>query len=184
VYPNVTILESSSIGQSCTIESNCFIKKSVLKNDVIIHASSYLEGALVHSKAHIGPFARLRPESDIGESSKIGNFVEVKKSKLATNVKVSHLSYVGDATIGENSNIGCGFVTCNYDGVNKHPTIIGKNTFVGSDCQTIAPVTIGDDAFIAAGSTITNDVPSKGFAIARSKQVTKENMAHKFLKKK
>jgi len=139
---------------------------------------------IVRQKAHVGPFARLRPDSDIGASAKVGNFVEVKKSKLSAGAKVSHLSYVGDAEIGENSNIGCGFITCNYDGVNKHKTKIGKNTFVGSDVQAIAPIEIGDNAFVAAGSTITKNVPSGGFAVARSNQTTKEGMAHRFLKTK
>lgn len=184
VYPNVTLLGKTSIGEKVTIESGCFIKNSTIKNNVELLAHSYLEEALVHEKVTIGPMARLRPGADIGSESKIGNFVEVKKSKLAKGVKVSHLSYVGDAEIGENSNIGCGFVTCNYDGVNKHKTKIGSNTFIGSDCQTIAPVEIGNDAFIAAGSTITKNVPDGGFGIARSQQVTKEGAAKRFLKTK
>ncbi|MGE3609470.1 MAG: bifunctional UDP-N-acetylglucosamine diphosphorylase/glucosamine-1-phosphate N-acetyltransferase GlmU [Bacteriovoracaceae bacterium] len=184
VYPNVTILGPTHIGENVKIESGSFIKFSTLESGVEILANSYLEDAIVRSGAHIGPMARLRPGTDIGESGKIGNFVEVKKSKLAKGVKVSHLSYVGDAEIGENTNIGCGFVTCNYDGVNKHKTKIGKNTFVGSDCQVIAPIEIGDEAFVAAGSTITKNIPSGGFGVARSQQITKEGAAKRFLNPK
>jgi bifunctional UDP-N-acetylglucosamine pyrophosphorylase/glucosamine-1-phosphate N-acetyltransferase len=183
IYPGVTILGKTKIGDHSVIESGCMIKNSQIKEKVQIHAHSYLEEALVHPDATIGPMARLRPGSDIGPQAKIGNFVEVKKSKLAQGVKVSHLSYVGDAEIGENTNIGCGFITCNYDGANKHKTKVGSNTFIGSDCQVIAPLTIGNDAFVAAGSTITKDVPDKSFAIARSQQATKEGAAHRFLKK-
>jgi bifunctional UDP-N-acetylglucosamine pyrophosphorylase/glucosamine-1-phosphate N-acetyltransferase len=138
----------------------------------------------VRTGAHIGPFARLRPLSDIGAKSKIGNFVEIKKSTLSSGVKISHLSYVGDATIGEETNIGCGFITCNYDGMKKHQTQIGKKTFIGSDCHVIAPISIGDESFVAAGSTITKDVPNGAFAIARIPQTNKENFAVKFLPKK
>jgi bifunctional UDP-N-acetylglucosamine pyrophosphorylase / glucosamine-1-phosphate N-acetyltransferase len=182
IYPGVTLLGKTRVGSEVTIESGCFIKNSQIENKVEILANSYLEEALVRSHASVGPMARLRPGTDIGEKAKVGNFVEIKKATLAAGAKVSHLSYVGDAEIGENTNIGCGFITCNYDGVNKHRTKIGKNTFIGSDCQMIAPIEIGDDAFIAAGSTITKSVPSGGFGIARSSQVTKEGAARKFLK--
>ncbi|MFP5387431.1 MAG: bifunctional UDP-N-acetylglucosamine diphosphorylase/glucosamine-1-phosphate N-acetyltransferase GlmU [Bacteriovoracia bacterium] len=184
VYPNVTLLGNTSIGEKVVLESGVFIKNSVIHNGVEVLANSYIEGATVHEKATIGPMARLRPQADIGAESKIGNFVEVKKSKLARGVKVSHLSYVGDAEIGENSNIGCGFITCNYDGVHKHKTKIGSNSFIGSDCQMVAPIEIGNDAFVAAGSTITKNVPDGGFGIARSPQVTKEGAAKRFLKTK
>jgi bifunctional UDP-N-acetylglucosamine pyrophosphorylase / glucosamine-1-phosphate N-acetyltransferase len=184
IFPNVTLLGKTEIGQKVIVESGCFIKNSVVHNDSVILANSYLEGALVHEGASIGPMARLRQGADIGPEAKIGNFVEVKKSKLGKGVKVSHLSYVGDAEIGENSNIGCGFISCNYDGVNKHQTKIGKNTFIGSDCQMVAPVEIGDDAFVAAGSTITKNVPNGAFGIARSPQVIKEGAAKRFIKSK
>lgn len=184
IYPNVTLLGNTKIGQKVVIETGCFIKNSEIHDNASLLSNSYVEEAVVHVKSIIGPMARLRPGSVIGEDSKVGNFVEVKKSKLSKGVKVSHLSYIGDAEIGENTNIGCGFITCNYDGVSKHKTIIGSNTFVGSDCQMVAPIEIGSDVFIAAGSTITKNVPDEGFAIARSMQVTKEGMARKFLKKK
>lgn len=184
IYPGVTLIGSTQIAEDVKIETGCFIKNSIIDSNVEILANSYLEEAVVHSAAHIGPMARLRPGTEVGSKSKIGNFVEVKKSKLAEGVKISHLSYVGDAEIGEDTNIGCGFVTCNYDGVNKHKTKIGKNTFIGSDCQVIAPIEIGDDAFVAAGSTITKNIPSGGFGIARSQQTTKEGAAKRFLKTK
>lgn len=184
IFPNVTLLGKTTIGQKVIIESGSFIKDSEVHAGSEILANSYLEGALVHENATIGPMARLRPGADIGPESKIGNFVEIKKSKLAKAVKVSHLSYIGDAEIGENSNIGCGFITCNYDGANKHKTKIGSNTFIGSDCQMIAPIEIGNDAFIAAGSTITKSVPDGGFGIARSVQVVKEGAAKRFIKTK
>ena len=184
IYPNVTLLGKTVIGEKVVVESGSFIKNSTVHAHSEILANSYLEEALVHEKVTIGPMARLRPGADIGQESKIGNFVEVKNAKLAKGVKVSHLSYVGDAEIGENTNIGCGFITCNYDGVNKHKTKIGSNSFIGSDCQMIAPIEIGNDAFVAAGSTITKSVPDGGFAISRSQQVTKDGAAKRFLKTK
>jgi len=184
IYPNVTLLGKTVIGEKVKVESGAFIKNSTIEQNSEILANSYLEEAIIREAATIGPMARIRPGSDIGTESKIGNFVEVKKSILSKGVKVSHLSYVGDAEIGENTNIGCGFITCNYDGVNKHKTVIGKRTFIGSDCQMVAPIEIGDDAFVAAGSTITKNVPDGGFGIARTQQVTKEGAAKRFLKSK
>lgn len=184
LHSNIYLYGKTKIGAGVTIEPGTIIKNSIVENGVNILAHSYLEDAIIRQKADIGPFARVRPGSDVGEKSKIGNFVELKKAKLEKGVKISHLSYVGDAFIGEESNIGCGFITCNYDGVNKHVTKIGKNTFIGSDCQAIAPISIGDNAFVAAGTTITKDVPSEGFAIARAMIAVKENMAKRFIKKK
>jgi bifunctional UDP-N-acetylglucosamine pyrophosphorylase/glucosamine-1-phosphate N-acetyltransferase len=184
IYPGCTFLGKTKIGNNVLIESNCFIKNSSISENAEILGGSYLESAIVLENATIGPMARLRPGSEIGPDAKIGNFVEVKKSKLGRGAKVSHLSYIGDAEIGENTNIGCGFITCNYDGANKHKTKIGSNTFVGSDCQVIAPIEIGNDAFIAAGSTITKSIPDGGFGIGRSPQVIKEGAAKKFLKTK
>jgi bifunctional UDP-N-acetylglucosamine pyrophosphorylase/glucosamine-1-phosphate N-acetyltransferase len=184
LFPYTTILGKTHIHQNVLIESGVFIKDSEIFSEAHILASSHLEGAMVRTGAHIGPFARLRPLSDIGAKSKIGNFVEIKKSTLSSGVKISHLSYVGDATIGEETNIGCGFITCNYDGMKKHQTQIGKKTFIGSDCHVIAPISIGDESFVAAGSTITKDVPNGAFAIARTPQTNKENFAVKFLPKK
>lgn len=184
VYPGVTLEGNVVIGENCVIESGVVIKNSQIENETKIFANSYLEDAVIRSENKIGPMARIRPGSDIGKGSKIGNFVEAKNAKLHEKVSVSHLSYVGDAEIGEGTNIGCGFITCNYDGANKHKTTIGKSCFIGSDTQMVAPVTLGDEVFVASGSTINQDIPSGGFAIARSRQVTKEGMAKRFIKKK
>lgn len=184
IYPGCTLLGKTKIANNVVIESNCFIKNSSVAEGADILAGSYLEEAVVLENASIGPMARLRPGTEIGPDAKIGNFVEIKKSKLARGAKVSHLSYVGDAEIGADSNIGCGFITCNYDGANKHKTKIGSNTFIGSDVQVIAPIEIGNDAFVAAGSTITKSIPDGGFGIGRTSQVTKEGAAKRFLKTK
>ncbi len=182
IYPNCYLRGSTKIGKNTVIEPGVIIDDSIIENEVTIKAYSYIEKSHIKSKASIGPFARIRPSVEIGEESKIGNFVEIKKSKLENGVKISHLSYVGDAFIGEETNIGCGFITCNYDGKNKHITKIGKRTFVGSDSQTVAPVEIGDDCFVASGTTVTHSMPDESFAISRGKQITKEKMAKKFLK--
>ncbi|OYV52953.1 MAG: UDP-N-acetylglucosamine diphosphorylase/glucosamine-1-phosphate N-acetyltransferase [Acidocella sp. 20-58-15] len=138
-----------------------------------IKAFSHLEGCVVREGAIIGPYARLRPGADIGRSAHVGNFVEIKAASLGEGAKANHLTYIGDAEIGERSNIGAGFITCNYDGKHKHKTKIGKNVFVGSDVAMVAPVRVGDGALIAAGSVITDDVPPDSMAIARSRQVQK-----------
>ncbi|MBF0311849.1 MAG: bifunctional UDP-N-acetylglucosamine diphosphorylase/glucosamine-1-phosphate N-acetyltransferase GlmU [Oligoflexia bacterium] len=184
IYPHVMLLGNTSIGADTIVESGAVIKNSTVAKKVHIKAYSYIDASSIKDHASIGPFAHLRPESKIDEEVKVGNFVEVKKSVLSRGAKVSHLSYIGDAKIGEETNIGCGFITCNYDGKQKHKTVVGNNTFIGSDCQAIAPVSIGDNAFVAAGSTITETVPSGAFAIARSRQVTKEGLAKRFLPNK
>ena len=184
LHPSCALYGKSVVEGGAVIETGSIIKNATLKAGAQIHPYSVVEDSVIRSKAQIGPFARIRPQSDVGEEAKVGNFVELKKSKLHKGVKVSHLSYVGDADIGEDSNIGCGFITCNYDGRDKHNTVIGKGVFVGSDVQVVAPIRIGDKSFIAAGSTITKDVPSDGFAIARGNQTTKDGMAHRFLKTK
>ncbi len=184
IYPNTYISGKTQIGKNVVIEMGAQIKDSIVADNAKVLAYSILEGAKLGQKAHAGPFARLRPGADIGPESKIGNFVEIKKSVLDRGVKVSHLSYVGDAFIGEETNIGCGFITCNFDGVNKHITRIGKNSFIGSDSQTVAPIEIGDDCFVASASTITKNMPNGSFAISRGHQTTKEGMAKKFIKTK
>lgn len=184
IYPNVTIEGKSEIEANAIIETGALIRDTIIKKGAVIKAYSYLENSIVRSKAIIGPYAHLRPGSDIGEESKIGNFVEIKKATIDKGAKISHLSYVGDAYIGSNSNIGCGFITCNYDGVNKHFSRIGNNCFIGSDSQTVAPVEIGDNCYIASGSTINRSIPDDSFAISRGRQVIKEGMARRFLKQK
>jgi bifunctional UDP-N-acetylglucosamine pyrophosphorylase/glucosamine-1-phosphate N-acetyltransferase len=131
----------------------------------------------VKDGAKIGPFAHLRPESEIGEDAHIGNFVETKKAKLGKGAKANHLAYLGDAEVGAGSNIGAGVITCNYDGVNKHRTRIGERAFVGSDSTLVAPVSVGDGAYVGAGSCITKDVPADALAVGRSRQVTKKGWA-------
>jgi bifunctional UDP-N-acetylglucosamine pyrophosphorylase / glucosamine-1-phosphate N-acetyltransferase len=139
----------------------------------------HIEGATIAAGAEIGPFARLRPGSDIGEGAKIGNFVETKNTRLEPGAKAGHLSYLGDTTVGAAANIGAGTITCNYDGFNKHPTRIGAGAFIGSNTALVAPVTVGDQALVAAGSTITRDVPQGGFAIARARQETHAQRAER-----
>lgn len=184
IYPGVTLLGKTKIGGGSVVESGSFIKNAAIEENVHILAHSYVEEARIETGAAVGPMARIRPQTIIGRKAKVGNFVEIKKSHLKDGAKVSHLSYVGDAEIGEETNIGCGFITCNYDGLHKHKTIIGKNSFIGSDCQVIAPIEIGDSAFVAAGSTITKSVPTGAFAVARGQQITKEGAASRFLKAK
>jgi bifunctional UDP-N-acetylglucosamine pyrophosphorylase/glucosamine-1-phosphate N-acetyltransferase len=172
---NVVIEGDVSLGNNTTIAANCSVKNTKIGNNVVILPNSVIEDALIGNGASIGPFARIRPEANIGENAKIGNFVEVKKSTIGKGSKVSHLSYVGDATIGSEVNIGAGVITCNYDGVNKHQTTIEDGAFVGSDTQLIAPVTIGKNSTIGAGSTITKDVPDNQLSLSRSKQITLKN---------
>jgi bifunctional UDP-N-acetylglucosamine pyrophosphorylase/glucosamine-1-phosphate N-acetyltransferase len=184
IAPQVSIEGNSRIGKNCKIQKGSVLKDAQLQEGVNILPYCYVTEAKIDAHAQVGPFAHLRPGSDLGPEVKIGNFVEVKKARFEKGAKASHLSYIGDALIGENTNIGCGFITCNYDGVNKHKTVIGKDSFIGSDTQMVAPVTVGDRCFIAAGSTITNNVPDDGFAISRNKQSVKDGMARRFIKTK
>jgi bifunctional UDP-N-acetylglucosamine pyrophosphorylase/glucosamine-1-phosphate N-acetyltransferase len=177
LYPNIRIEGSTRIGDGCTVYPGSRISDSMLGNNVTIKDFCVIEASSVASGAAIGPFAHLRPKSVIGEKAKIGNFVEVKKSTIGEGSKVSHLSYIGDATIGKNVNLGAGVITCNYDGYDKFPTVIEDDVFVGSDTQLVAPVTIGKGALVAAGATITKDVPADALAISRVPQVNKEGFA-------
>lgn len=180
LYPGCYLRGTTKIGSFTVIEPHVFVLDSVIENSVQIRAGSYIEKSHVKAKAQIGPYARLRPETEIGEEAHIGNFVELKKTKFGARAKAGHLSYLGDAEIGEDTNIGCGTITCNYAvDKKKYKTKIGKNVFVGSDSQFIAPVQIGDDAVIGSGSTITKDVPANALAVARGKQFTKENYVKK-----
>jgi bifunctional UDP-N-acetylglucosamine pyrophosphorylase/glucosamine-1-phosphate N-acetyltransferase len=151
---------------------------------VHVLANSHLEGASIGSGARIGPFARLRPGAEIGEDAHIGNFVEIKKAVIGRGAKANHLTYIGDATVGERSNIGAGTITCNYDGFEKHLTDIGSKVFVGSNTALVAPVKIGDGANIAAGSVITRDVPADSLAIARAELQVKDGWASRYRKMK
>jgi len=167
---NVVISGPTIIGRNVTIAPNCVITASKIADNVSIHPNTVIDHAELGEGVNVGPFARLRPGTQLSDNVRIGNFVETKNARLDSGAKVSHLSYVGDATIGSNTNIGAGVITCNYDGANKHQTKIGNDVFVGSDSQLIAPVTIGDGATIGAGSTITKNVTSNQLAIGRTRQ--------------
>jgi bifunctional UDP-N-acetylglucosamine pyrophosphorylase/glucosamine-1-phosphate N-acetyltransferase len=177
IEPFVQLLGSTRIGAGCLIRSYTVIENCTLGSGVLIRQSSVLTDSTVADGAKIGPFAHLRPGSEIGENAHVGNFVETKKTKLGKGAKANHLSYLGDTEVGERTNIGAGVITCNYDGVHKHATRIGKNAFVGSDSTLVAPVTVGDGAYIGAGSCITKDVPENSLAVARAQQIVKEGWA-------
>jgi len=177
IEPFVHLRGKTKIGSECTIRSYSVIEDCTLGDDVLVRQSCVLAGSTVAKGARIGPFAHLRPGCEIGEEVHIGNFVETKKAKLAKGVKAGHLTYLGDAEIGERTNIGAGTITCNYDGANKHTTRIGKDAFIGSDSTLVAPVTVEDGAYIGAGSCITKDVPAGALAVGRGRQVTKEGWA-------
>ena len=167
---NCVIAGTTEIGNNVQIGVNCIITNSKIADNSVIHANTIIESAQLGEAVNVGPFARLRPGTELANEVKIGNFVETKNAKLAAGAKANHLSYVGDSSVGENTNIGAGVITCNYDGANKHQTTIGSNVFVGSDSQLIAPVVIEDGATIAAGSTITNKVGHDQLALSRSRQ--------------
>ena len=167
------ILGESSIGARVVVEPHCWIKDSEVGAGARVHAFSHLERAKVGPDCHAGPYARLRPGAVMQVGSKVGNFVEMKKSVLGPGAKASHLTYLGDAEIGAGANVGAGTITCNYDGVNKHKTVIGPGAFIGSNTALVAPVTVGEGALVAAGSVVTEDVPDYSLAIARGRQVIK-----------
>ena len=150
-----------------------------MEDDVVVLDHSVIVESIVRQGAQVGPMAHVRPQSVIGAEARVGNFVELKKTSLGKGSKASHLTYLGDATIGEGVNIGAGTITCNYDGEAKHPTVIEDGVFIGSDSQLIAPVTIGKDAYVGAGSSIASDVPAGSLAIARGRQVIKPEWATK-----
>ncbi|HOX23552.1 MAG TPA: DapH/DapD/GlmU-related protein, partial [Elusimicrobiales bacterium] len=173
IYPSVCISGVSEIGKRCSIGPNCSLKDVRLGEGTVVKFGSCLDGAVAESSCEIGPLAHLRPGAQLKNGAKVGNFSEVKKSVIGERSKVNHLSYVGDATVGSGVNIGAGTITCNYDGVKKHPTVLGDKVFVGSNVNLVAPVTVGAGAVIAAGSTITDDIPEGVLAIARERQVIK-----------
>ena len=177
IEPFVQLLGSTRIGSGSHIRSFTVIENCSVGDQVLIRQSCILSDSSVAAGAKIGPFAHLRPGSEIGEEAHIGNFVETKKARIGKRAKASHLTYLGDAEVGEGTNIGAGVITCNYDGVQKHPTRIGKNAFVGSDSTLVAPVTVEDGAFIGAASCITKNVPADALAVGRARQVTKEGWA-------
>lgn len=159
------------LGDDVRVESNNLIRNSEIGNGTVIHSNCHIEGATTGAECEIGPFARLRPGATLADHVKVGNFVEIKKSEIASGSKVNHLTYIGDTTIGKNVNVGAGTITCNYDGVNKHRTIIGDNAFIGSGVELVAPVEIGAGATIGAGSTISRDAPADQLTMERAKQL-------------
>jgi len=177
IEPFVQLLGRTHIGSGCRIRSFTVIENCTLGNGVLIRQSCVLEDSSVSEGAEIGPFAHLRPGCEIGENAHVGNFVETKKARLGKGAKASHLTYLGDAEIGEGTNIGAGTITCNYDGAKKYVTRVGKGVFVGSDTTLVAPITVGDGAYIGAGSCITKDVPADALAVGRGRQMTKQGWA-------
>jgi bifunctional UDP-N-acetylglucosamine pyrophosphorylase/glucosamine-1-phosphate N-acetyltransferase len=177
IEPYVQLLGATRIGSDCRIRSYSVIQQSVIGDRVTVRNGCVLDGAEVGDGAMLGPYAHLRPESRIGVEAHVGNFCETKKVTLGRGSKANHLTYLGDAIIGEDVNVGAGVITCNYDGVKKHTTTIGDGAFVGSDSTLVAPVSIGEGAYVGAGSCITHPVPDGALAIGRSRQVTKEGWA-------
>ncbi len=172
------------LGRDVTVEPNVVFGPGVtVENDACIRAFSHLEGAHVGARAIVGPYARLRPGAELGNEARIGNFVEVKAAEIGEGAKVNHLSYIGDAEIGDKSNIGAGTITCNYDGVFKHRTTVGRDVFIGSNTMLVAPVSVGDGAMTGSGSVITSDVPAGDMAIARAKQANKKGLGARLMAK-
>jgi bifunctional UDP-N-acetylglucosamine pyrophosphorylase/glucosamine-1-phosphate N-acetyltransferase len=175
--PNVMLKGQTTIASGAHIGMGVVVNNSFVGNQVEIKPYSVIEGARIGARCSVGPFAHLREGTVLGEDARIGNFVETKKAVIQDRSKASHLAYLGDAHIGRDCNIGAGTITCNYDGVQKHQTILGDGVFIGSDSQLVAPVQLGNGAYVAAGSCVTRDVPSEALALARSRQVNKEGMA-------
>jgi bifunctional UDP-N-acetylglucosamine pyrophosphorylase/glucosamine-1-phosphate N-acetyltransferase len=177
IEPFVQLLGRTKIGAECLIRSYTVIENCALGEGVLVRQSCVLTESTVAKGAKIGPFAHVRPASEIGEDAHVGNFVETKKTKLGKGAKANHLTYLGDAEVGAGANIGAGTITCNYDGVNKHRTLIGKDAFIGSDSTLVAPVEVGDGAYVGAGSCITKNVPAGALAVSRAQMVVKEGWA-------
>jgi bifunctional UDP-N-acetylglucosamine pyrophosphorylase/glucosamine-1-phosphate N-acetyltransferase len=178
------IIKGSTIGEQCHIEAFCFISGSTLADGAQVHSHTIMTNATIDHNAQVGPFAHIRQDTYIGPRAEVGAFVETVRTTIGANSKAKHLAYLGDATIGEHVNIGAGTITCNYDGVKKSATTIHSGAFIGSNSALIAPVEIGADAFVAAGSTITQSVPADSLALARAQQVIKHNYAPRYKKNK
>ena len=183
IEPYVQLLGKTKIGSNSRVRSYCVIRDSEIGDGVTVRPGSIMEGAQIGPGAIIGPYSHLRPGSEIGEGAHVGNFVETKKIKLGKGSKANHLTYLGDAEIGTGVNIGAGTITCNYDGVHKHKTIIDDDVFIGSDSTLVAPVRIGKGAYVGAASCITDDVPEDALAVGRGRQVVKEGWAREKRKK-
>jgi bifunctional UDP-N-acetylglucosamine pyrophosphorylase / glucosamine-1-phosphate N-acetyltransferase len=183
VYPFVTLEGTTRIGEDCVIEPGAHLVNVTIGNNVHVKTGTVAEDAVIADGASVGPYAHLRPGSKLGKKVKVGNFVETKKAVFGDGAKASHLSYIGDAEIGVDVNIGAGTITCNYDGVNKHRTVLEDGVFIGSDTQLVAPVRVGAGAYVGAGSTITKDVPAGALALSRTPQKTVEGWAERKKKK-
>ena len=177
--PGVQLLGKTKLGARCTVRTGSVLSDATLGDDIVVEPHCVVAESRLDDRVIIGPFARLRPNNHLKADSRIGNFVEMKKSTLGEGTKAMHLSYLGDAKIGTKANIGAGTITCNYDGFHKYPTTIGSRVFIGSDTALVAPVRVGDGAYVAAGSTVTENVPADGLAIARGRQVNKPGWAAK-----
>jgi bifunctional UDP-N-acetylglucosamine pyrophosphorylase/glucosamine-1-phosphate N-acetyltransferase len=177
IHPCVFLEGQTTVGSGCIIHAGARIVDSTLGDRVTVLNFCVITKAALAEGVTVGPFAHLRPESDVREGARVGNFVELKKTVLGAGSKANHLTYLGDATIGRNVNVGAGTITCNYDGERKHPTVIEDGAFIGSDTQLIAPVRIGSGAYVAAGSSITKDVPAGALGVARGRQENKEGWA-------
>jgi bifunctional UDP-N-acetylglucosamine pyrophosphorylase/glucosamine-1-phosphate N-acetyltransferase len=179
LHPGVHLEGRTVVGSNCIVHAGVRIVDSTIEDGVVVNNFCVIVESHVRSGARVGPFAHIRPQSHVGENAHVGNFVELKKTSLGAGSKANHLSYLGDATIGTRVNVGAGTITCNYDGKVKSPTVIDDGAFIGSDSQLIAPVRIGAGAYVAAGSSITDDVPAGALAIGRCKQVNKEGWVEK-----
>jgi bifunctional UDP-N-acetylglucosamine pyrophosphorylase/glucosamine-1-phosphate N-acetyltransferase len=177
IYPNVVIEGQSAIGSECVVGAGNHVSACTIGDRVTLLPYCVLRESVIEDAAVLGPFCHLRPLAHVGPKAKIGNFVELKKSKIGRGSKVPHLSYVGDATVGDGVNVGAGTITCNYDGVHKHETKIADHAFIGTNTSLVAPVTVGEGAYIGAGSTITKDVPPGALAVGRAPQIVKEGWA-------
>lgn len=181
IEPGVVLKGDTIIGEGCLLTSGSRVEDCVIGDRTIINASQCYRSR-IGNEVTVGPFSHIRPDSDLADHVHIGDFVEVKNSHIGVGTAVAHLTYVGDSDVGRNVNFGCGCVTVNYDGVNKHRCRIGDNAFIGCNTNLVAPVEVGDNTFIAAGSTITDGIPDGDFAIARARQVNKEGLGAKKLK--
>ena len=169
---NVKIIGDCKIAKDVVIYGDCYFENCEIESGCIIY-SSYIKNSYIGKNCIIGPYSHIRPNCNIGENVRVGNFVELKNATIGNNTKVAHLTYIGDAKIGKNCNVGCGVVFCNYDGKTKHKTSVGDNVFIGSNVNLIAPIDVGKSSFIAAGTTVTKDVPNDSFVIARVRQENK-----------
>ena len=181
VYDGVVFVGKCSVGAGTVIYPNTVVDNCVIGENCIVK-SSFLEQSVIHNNVEIGPYAHIRPNSEIDDNCKIGNFVEIKNSHLGENTKASHLAYVGDAEIGKCCNIGCGAIFVNFNGREKHKTIVGDDCFIGSNCNIIAPVNIADKTYICAGTTLTKDTEKFDFVVGRVRETVKHNKAQKYLK--